>query len=181
MDFFELAANRYSCRKFSDKPVEQDKIDRILKAALLAPTAHNYQPFHIWVINDEASVGKLSSITKNTFGAKLFFVVGGRKDEGWIRSCDQRNFQDVDASIVATHMMLAVTELGLGTTWVGNFNNWKLETLFPEMSDYDLVAIFPVGYPADTAKPAHLHTERKDLSKLVTFVCPAEEKEEEKA
>ncbi|MBQ9488186.1 MAG: nitroreductase family protein, partial [Selenomonadaceae bacterium] len=70
--------------------------------------------------------------------------------------------------IVATHLMLAVQDEGLGTTWVGWFDAPKMQELFPEMKDYELIAVFPIGYPADDAKPSNRHEERRNISDAVT-------------
>ena len=162
MDFLELAKKRYSCRSISDKPVEDEKIEKILKAGMLAPTAVNFQPFKIWVVKSAEGVEKIGKITTCTFGAPLFFVVGGLEANAWNRKYDGKNFADVDASIVATHMMLEVEDLGLASTWVANFDAVKIKELFPEMTDYNLIAIFPVGYANSDAKPS----ERHELSNL---------------
>ena len=167
MAFLELAEKRYSCRSISDRPVEEEKIEKILRAAQVAPTACNLQPFKIWVIDKDEDVDKIKETTRGTFGAHLFFVVGADNSQGWNRKYDGRNFADVDASIVATHMMMAIEDLGLATTWVGSFDNRKLAELFPMMEGYDLVAIFPVGYANEDAKPFDLHEKTKSLDELV--------------
>ncbi len=170
MNFLELAKDRYSCRQLSDRAVEQEKINMILEAAQAAPTAHNAQPYKIWVLQSEEAKAKLAEVNSYMFGASLFFVVGGEKSRAWVRSFDGENFSMVDASIVATHMMLEIHALGLRSTWVGKFDTPRMKELFPEMQDYDLVAIFPVGYPAEDAHPAHLHRERRELSEIAAFL-----------
>ena len=160
MSFLDLAKKRYSCRKLSAQPVEEEKLQKILEAGNLAPTAHNNQPLHIWLLESAEAMEKVSQTTSFIFGAPVAFVVGSKADDAWVRPFDKKNFADVDASIAATHMMLAIEDLGLGTTWVAHFDAPKLKELFPEMEDYELVAIFPVGYPAEDAKPSARHAER---------------------
>jgi len=167
MDFLELAKARYSCRSLCGKPVEQEKIDLILEAAKVAPTAKNNHPVKVWVLSSEEAQKNVAEVTQCIFGAKLFFVIGGKKDEAWVRPFDGANFAHVDASIVATHMLMEIQQLGLGTTWVGFFDAPKLQTIYPQMKDYDLVAMFPVGYPAEDAKPAPRHTEYRPDGELV--------------
>ena len=75
--------------------------------------------------------------------------------------------RDVDASIVATHIMLAIQDEGLATTWIGNFSPEKIKEVFPMMESYHLIAIFPVGYPEEDAKPSHLHTTRKSEEEFI--------------
>ena len=167
MSFLELAKARYSCRKLTDATIEPEKIERILQATIAAPTAKNLQRYTIWAIKSPEAFDKLKQTTSYTFGAKLAFVVGARKDGAFDRPFDNKNFAEIDASIVATHLMLAVQDEGLGTTWVGYFDAPKLKELFPVMKDYELVAIFPIGYPAESAKPSSRHTERRSLSEVV--------------
>lgn len=170
MDFCELASTRYSCRALDGQPLEQATIDRILAVAQTAPSAVNRQPFHLWAVQSEEAVEKLCSTTSFDFGASFFLVVGAKDDEAWVRPSDGRNFGDVDASIVATQIMLAVHDLGLGTTWVGHFDAPKLKELFPAMRDYDLIAIFPIGRPLPQAKPSSQHFKRKPVAELVDIV-----------
>jgi len=166
LDFLELAKKRFSCRKFTEQPVEDEKIEKLLEAAIAAPTAKNLQPFHIWVIKSAEAIAKVNETTKCGFGAKVMLVLGGKAEDGWVRPHDGRNFQDVDTAIAATHIMLEAEALGLGTTWVGFFDADKMKERFPEMKDYDLTAIFPIGYPS--CEPAERHFERKSKEKIVT-------------
>lgn len=166
MELLDIIQKRFSCRKFDNRPVEQEKLDSLLKAAISAPTAKNLQPFHIWVIRSEDAIKKVNETTPCGFGAKLMLVIGGDKKDAFVRPFDGRNFEDVDACIVATHILLETEALGLGTTWVGFFDEPKLKELFPEMRDYDLIAIFPIGYPA--AEPSPMHFTRKSKEELVS-------------
>lgn len=167
MNFLELAKARYSCRRLTDKAIEPEKIERILQAAVAAPTAKNLQRYTIWAIKSPDAFAKLKQTTNYTFGANLAFVIGAKKDGAFDRPFDNKNFAEIDAAIVATHLMLAVQAEGLGTTWVGYFDAPKLRELFPQMQDYELIAVFPIGYPADDAKPNVRHEERRPLSEAV--------------
>ena len=169
MDFLHFADERYSCRKFSDREVEQEKIDKILEAAIAAPTAVNLQPYKIWVVREPKNIDKIKLSTQFTFGAKLILIVGANEQEGWVRGFDKKHFAQIDASIVATHIILAAQSLGLGSTWVGYFENVKLKSMFPKINDYEIVGLFPIGYPADDAKPATRHTDRKPVEELVEY------------
>jgi len=167
MSFLDLAKARYSCRMLTDAAIEPEKIERILQAAIAAPTAKNLQRYTIWQIRSPEALDKLKQATPYTFGAALAFVVGARKEGAFDRPFDNKNFSEIDAAIVATHLMLAVQDEGLGTTWVGWFDAPKMQQLFPEMQDYELISIFPVGYPAEGAKPASRHEERRPLEEAV--------------
>ena len=170
MNFLELSKARYSCRKMSDKTVEQEKIDYILQAAIAAPTAKNLQPYKIWEIKSDEAMEKLKQATHFTFGAKIVLAVGGKKADAFVRPSDNENFAVVDATIVATHLLLAIQDAGLSTTWVGMFDSPKLKELFPEMKDYELVGLFPIGYAADDAKPSPRHAERRSKDEAVTVL-----------
>ncbi|MBR5285043.1 MAG: nitroreductase family protein [Clostridia bacterium] len=167
MDFLNLAKDRYSVRKLSDKPVEPEKIEAILQAGLAAPTACNNQPYKIWVIRSPAAVEKMAEFTPFTFGAKVILAVGSKAEEGWVRKYDQKNFADVDAAIVATHLMMAIHDLGLGSTWIGHFKAPELKAAFPEMQDYEMIALFPIGYPAEDAEPAKGHFNCRERAELI--------------
>ncbi len=167
-DFLQLAHDRYSCRDLSDRPVEAEKIDALVEAAVAAPTAVDKQPWHLWVVESPEAVERLSALTRFSFGARVILMLGARADEAWVRKYDGRNFADVDASIVGTHIMLAAHDLGLGTTWVGHFDAPAVHEAFPETEGYDLVALFPIGYPAADAEPAAKHHERRPVEELVS-------------
>lgn len=170
MDFLELAKERYSCRKMNEKSVEKEKIEKILQAGILAPTATNAQPYKIWVVESEDAKKRLAEANRYIFGAEIFFIVGAKKDAAWVRKFDNHNFAEIDASIVATHMMLEITDLRLATTWVGHFDKPKLKEVMPELKDYELIAIFPVGYPAEDALPNERHNIRRSIEEAVDFV-----------
>ena len=172
MDFLTLAKDRYSVRKFADKPVEDDKLTKILEAGILAPTAKNVQPVKLWVMKSAEALGKVKSCTpfKWMENVPVVIAVGGTTEGAFVRPSDGRNFEDVDAGIVATHIMLAIHALGLGSTWIGMFDAHKVNELFPDTKGWDLVALFPVGWPADDAQPSDRHAVRKSPDEMVKFL-----------
>lgn len=170
MTFNELSRTRYSCRKFSDKKVEGEKVDYILKAAQLAPTAVNYQSQKIYVLQSEEALSKVGGCTKYSFDAPLNFLICYDKNVSWKRGYDGHDEGIVDASIITTHMMLAAAEQGLGTTWVGSFDPAKARELYKLPENIIPIAFLPTGYPAPDAHPAHLHDKRKDLSETVEYI-----------
>ena len=125
MDFLELARERYSVRKFAPKKVENEKLDAVLEAGRLAPTAVNYQPQRILVLDSEESLGKLRDCTPYHFSAPLALIVCYDDTTSWKRSYDGKDIGKGDTSIVTTQMMLEAAALGLGTTWVGHFDPQK--------------------------------------------------------
>lgn len=168
MNLIELFKNRYSVRKFTSQKVEKEKIDAILEAGKLAPTAVNYQPQRIFVIESEESLEKLKSVTPYHFNSPLAFLICYDNTVSWKNPFDNKDEGIIDASIVTTHMMLEITNLGLGSTWVGYFDPKNVKTVYNLPDNIVPVAILPVGYP--DKDPSNLHNERLDLSKTVKYL-----------
>lgn len=170
--FNALAKERYSVRKFADKPVEDEKIQAILEAGMLAPTAVNNQPVKCWVFKSKEALEKLAETNPFEWADKapVAIVVGANAEQAWLRKLDNYNFADVDASIVATHIMMAITDQGLGSTWCGHFDQDKLKESFPQMKGYNLIAMFPIGYIADDCEPNPRHFESKSKEDMVEEV-----------
>lgn len=170
MSFLQLAKEqRFSVRKFKDQPVEKEKLDLILEAGRVAPTACNYQPQRILVIDSTAAGEKLKQCTSMNFGAPVVLLICYDKSTVWKNKTNGTIGGDVDASIVTTHMMLQAAELGLGTTWVGGFNHQKTRELF-DIPEYLVpVAMLPVGYPAEDVKPHPWHNKRFELEHTVFY------------
>ena len=130
-NFLDLAKERYSVRKFTDKPIEKDKLEKILEAAKVAPTAKNLQPVKIYVIQSEEALEKINSLTRCIFGAKTVFLIAYDKEKEWHNPLEEgvKSGQE-DASIVATHMMMEAADLGIGTCWVNFFPNTETAKAF---------------------------------------------------
>lgn len=169
MDFNDIIKNRYSCRAFAERGVEQEKLDRILEAGRIAPTAVNKQPVHIWAITKSDTLKAIKGVTRSNYGAPLLLVVGCRPAEAWVRRYDGKNGAEVDAAIVATYLMLAAENEGLATLWVGSFDPALLREILPGADGYDLVAMINVGYPAPESQPSAMHDIRKSMEELVTI------------
>lgn len=170
MEFKKLIEDRYSCRSFSDRKVEPELIEKIIEAGRIAPTAVNNQPFKIFWLNSDQAKENVRQASRCTFGADQFLVVGYREENGWERPFDRRNFADIDAGIVATHIMLAIEDLGLSTTWVGHFDAPLLKSQYSQMKDYHLIALFPIGYAAKDAAPSERHFKRKSREELLEIL-----------
>ena len=156
MDFLELASQRYSVRKYQDRPVPQEDIDRVLLAGQLAPTAHNNQPQQIFAVNSAAGLSLLEKCTVCHYGAPLAFLICYDKDRAWVREYDGKCSGDVDASIVTTHMMLEAASLGLGSTWIMYFIPEAVRTEFALPENIEPTAILYMGYADDAPSSAHL-------------------------
>lgn len=170
MDFLDLAKSRYSCRSFDvTKEIEQEKINKILEAARLAPTGRNSQSQRILVLTDKEELAKMSECTQYGWGAPLVMLVCYDKNEAWKRGYDGTDGGLIDASIVTTHMMLEASNLGLGTTWVGAFDPQKAREVYSVPDNYEVVAFLPIGYPSAEAHPSRLHDDRKSIDKIAFY------------
>lgn len=170
MDFASVLQNRYSCRSFSPQPISREAIDRILEAGRIAPTAVNKQPVHVWAITDSDTLEAVKTTTRSNYGAPLLLVVGCRPAEAWVRRYDGKNGAEVDATIVATYLMLAAENERLATLWVGSFDPALLKAILPDTDGYDLVAIINVGYSTEDSRPSPMHEIRKPIGELVTMI-----------
>lgn len=170
MDFSALAAARYSLRKFSDAPVEPEKLALILEAGRNAPTAHNYQPQRIFVLQTPEALEKADACMGSHFHPPVILAVAYDPRVSWKRETDGKDHGEIDASLAVSQMMLQAADLGLGTTYVGMFRPEKLLEAFPEMAGMCPIALLPLGYPAEGAHPARLHTDRRPLEELVRYL-----------
>lgn len=168
-DFLTLAADRYSVRSFQPTHLPQEIIDKLLEAAKLAPTGCNNQPQRILVLNNGASLEALKSCTKCHFDAPTAMLVCYNREECWTRKYDGAQSGIVDASIVATHIILEAADLGVGATWVMHFDPAAIREAYHLPEHVEPVALLVMGYPAPDAKPLHLHEEYRDMNEIVVY------------
>ncbi|MEW6741245.1 MAG: nitroreductase family protein [Planctomycetota bacterium] len=167
MDFIELVRARYSVRAYKPDPVEPEKLEQVLEAARLAPTADNRQAFQVLVVRTAGREKELKRIYHREFfrQAPLVVAVCGIPSQNWVRKEDGKNYSDVDAAIVMDHLILAAADLGLGTCWVAAFDVAAAREVLRLPAGVELVALTPLGYPADLPGPK----KRKKLSELVRY------------
>ena len=169
MVFIDLAKKRYSSRKYDEKAVDDILINQILETARVAPTAANKQPFHLIVLKTKSSIEKLSK-AGNTFGAPAAIIVCGSKAQAWTRPYDNANTAIVDASIITDHMMLACTDLGLGSVWIYRFDPAIVKAEFNISEEFEPIHILLFGYSIDDVKSPDRHDKvRKSVNELVTY------------
>jgi len=169
MEFLKLASDRYSVRKFINKHLDQEVIDKILQAGHVAPTGCNYQPHRILVLNTDESVDKLKKCTCSHFDAPTAMLVCYNKEECWTRRYDGKTCGVSDACIVTTHLMLQATELGVGTTWVMSFDPAAMREEYNIPDNIEPVALLVMGYPAEDAEPAKMHLEFRPIDETVVY------------
>lgn len=165
--FMDLARARYAVRNYAQTPVEQAKIDSILAAGQLAPTAKNVQPQHIYVLQSAEAIAKINELTRCAYHAPVVFLVCYNTDLVWTK--DGANSGDMDCSIVGTHMMMEATELGLGTCWVKWFDPEQVAAAFELPANHKPSFLMPCGYPSDDSQPHANHFNRKPLTETVTY------------
>ena len=160
MEFSELAKKRYSVRSYNGKKVEKEKLEKILEAAHVAPTAANLQPVRLLVIQQEEGLEKLSKAA-NIYHAPLAIVVCADHDKAWVRPFDKKQTCDIDASILTDHMMLQASELGLGSVWICFFKPDILREEFCIPKNLEPVNILAVGYSKETPQSPDRHEETR--------------------
>lgn len=171
MSFLDLAKARYSVRKFKNQSVEDDKIQSILEAGKVAPTACNNQPQKIFVAKSEDARKKLSEVCQCTFDAPVIFVIGYDKDRDWKnRLMPGYTSGETDAAIVCTHMMLEAWEKGIGSCWVGWFNADRVSEVLGLPDNIQVTALLPVGYAADDAVPSQNHNSYRTDDDTVAYI-----------
>lgn len=159
MTFNELLTQRYSCREYSDRPVDRRLLGEVLEAARLAPSACNRQPWRFIVV-DRADDARGRSAVAEAYArpwiatAPAYIIACGVPAEGWVRPFDNHSHIDVDLSIAVEHLCLAAADRGLGTCWVCNFDPAVLSRELPLDPSLVPVAILPIGYPASDKIPA---------------------------
>lgn len=169
MEFLELAKRRYSVRRYLDRKVETEKLDKILLAAHVAPTAANLQPVHLVVVQSKEGLEKIRKCA-NIFDAPLAVIVSADRNKAWIRPLDKKQTSDIDASIVTDHMMLEATELGLGSVWIGNFSPNIIRKEFGLTDNLEPVNILAIGYSDEVAADSERHSQtRIPIKELVSY------------
>ena len=167
MEFSELIKARYSVRSYKATQVEDEKLQQVLRAAQLAPTAANRQPFQLIVIHPAGREEEMERIYKPKWFARAPIIICacGIPSQGWVRQSDDKNYTDVDVAIVMDHLVLAAANAGLGTCWIAAFDPDAAREILGLPDDVEPIAFTPLGYPA--SKP--LSKGRKPLSKLVQY------------
>jgi len=165
--FMQILESRYSCHAFANYPVSDSKLQMILEAGRLAPSAKNLQPTRIWVVKSEEALARLRTVHP-CYGAPVVLIVGCRNEEAWVRESDGVNAAKTDAAIVLTHLMLTATDAGLANMWIWDFNPKQVREALPETKEHGVYALLAIGYPAaGEGDPTDLHSERKPLDKIV--------------
>lgn len=170
MEFFEVIKNRYACKKFDGRPVEKEQLDAILEAGRLAPTAKNLQEQRIYVVQSEEGLAKIDKVTPCRYGAATAIVVAFDTNHVFTYPGGNRNSGVEDASIVATHMMLAAKAVGVDSCWLNFFDPEETAKELGLPENEEVLMILDLGYAAEGTTPLAPHTQRKELSETVTYM-----------
>ena len=166
MELHEAIRNRYSVRAYADKPVEDEKLARVLEAARLAPSGSNRQPWKFVVVRDAETRAKLAVACNNQkfVGQAPVVIVGVGLMPDRSMSCDVPG-DPVDVAIALEHIALAATAEGLGTCWIGAFKQDQVRQAVGVPETAKVIEVMPLGYPADAIRPK----DRKPLEEIVSY------------
>jgi nitroreductase len=170
MEFSELIKARYSCKKYDGRPVEPAKLQQILAAGRLAPTAKNLQEQKIYVIEKPEDLAKVDQLTPCRYGAGTVLLVAYDQNNMYTYPGERYTSGIEDATIVATHLLLAAKDAGVDSCWLNRFDPDKAAEIFGLPANEKVVMLLDLGYPAEGAGPLERHTQRKDLNETVTYL-----------
>ena len=170
MEFREVIKNRYSCKKYSSRQVEQEKLTAILEAGRLAPTAKNLQEQHVYVIQSAELLARIDAVTPCRYGAPTVLVVAFDRNNVFTYPGGRRDSGVEDATIVATHMILAAADEGVDSCWLNFLDPEKLAEALSLPENEEVLMVLDLGYAAEGAGPLPNHSSRKPLEETVTYL-----------
>ena len=168
MEFNEVIKKREATRMFSSKEIEKEKLDKVLEAGRIAPTAKNIQPIKIYVVSSKSGIEKLDKASHGRYGAPTVLVVCGNIDEAFMKGT--HSTYEIDASITATHMMLEATNQGLGSIWIEMFDEEALRKELNIPTNLIPVCLIPIGYRDENCPDSPRHNLRKDIDEIIEYI-----------
>ena len=170
MEFKDVIKRRYSCRKFSDRQLEDEKIMAILEAGRLAPTARNLQEQRIYVIRSAQMLARIDELTPCRYGAPVVIAVAHDKNNVFTYPGGKKDSGAEDATIVATQMILAAADEGVDSCWLNHFDPDLMAEALELPGNEDLLMLMDLGYAAEGTGPSAGHDNRKPLTETVKWV-----------
>ena len=170
MEFKEVVKNRYSCKKYSDRQVEDEKLTAILEAGRLAPTAKNLQEVRVYVLQSAEALEKIDAATPCRYGAPTVLAVAFDREHVFTYPGGKRDSGAEDAAIVATHLMLAAADEGVDSCWLNFFDPDKLAESLGLPENEEVLMLMDLGYAAEGAGPLPNHGNRKALTDTVSYL-----------
>lgn len=170
--FIELAKKRFSCRDYSTKEVENEKIKQVLELARIAPSACNLQPWYFYLIKSKDALEKIQKTYKSEWFTKapVVIIACANNAKAWIRKNDKKNHSEIDTTIAIDHITLAATDLGLATCWICAFDSEMTKELFNIPENLEPIALISLGYSNVEPNSNRFDKERKKLEEIYTFV-----------
>ena len=153
MEFSDIIRDRYSCKKYDGRQLSQEQLSAILEAGRLAPTAKNLQEQHVYVIQSEEALAKVDEVTPCRFGAPTVLLVAFNKDDVFTYPGGKRTSGVEDATIVATHMLLAAANEGVDSCWINKFDPERACEAFGLPADEDALMFLDLGFAAEGVTP----------------------------
>lgn len=170
MEFKEVVKERYACKGFCDKKVPKEKVEAILEAGRLAPTAKNLQEQKILVLESEKALKIVDEVTPCRYGAPTVLAVCYDKNNVFTYPGGKLDSGMEDATIVATHMMLAAKDEGVESCWLNYYNPEVLREKLELPENYEVIMLLDLGYAREGVGPLANHGSRKPLSETVTWL-----------
>jgi nitroreductase len=170
MEFKEVVKNRFSCKKYSSRKLEAAKLEAIMEAGRLAPTAKNLQEQHVYVVQSEEILTKIDGVTPCRYGAPVVLVVAFDKNNVFTYPGGKRDSGVEDATIVATHMILAAADEGVDSCWINFFDPDKMAEAIGLPENEEILMLLDLGYAAEGAGPLPNHSSRKPLAETVSYL-----------
>lgn len=170
MKFLELANKRFSCKSYSDKQVGAEILQTILECGRLAPTAKNLQEQHIYVATSTDALSKIDEVTPCRYNAPTVLIVAFDKNNVYHYPGGKRESGIEDATIVATHLMLAAADNGVDSCWVNCFDPDKLHALLGLPENEEILMLLDLGYASEKGVALPNHSSRKPLTETVTYI-----------
>ncbi len=170
MEFSQVVKDRYSCKKFSSRGIEKEVIERILEAGRLAPTAKNSQEQRIYVVQSDEGLAKIDSLTPCRYGAPAVLIIAFDRDNTFTYPGQKYNSGVEDATIVATHILLAARDAGVDSCWVNFFDPDRAAEVFGLPENEETVTFIDLGYAAQDGGPLPNHSSRKPLENTVKYI-----------
>ena len=170
MEFTEVVKGRYSCKKYSDRPLEKEKLDAILEAGRVAPTAKNLQEQKVYVVQSTEMLAKVDGVTPCRYGAPTVLIVAFDKNNVFTYPGGKRDSGIEDATIVATHMILAAYNEGVDSCWINFLDPEKMAEVLGLPENEEVLMAMDLGYAAEGAGPLPNHSSRKDLTETVSYL-----------
>ena len=168
MEFETVIRKRTATRKFKNEQITNEQLNKILEAGRQAPTAKNIQPQKIYVIQSKEAITKIDQSTPCRYNAPTVLLVCSDKSKAF--SKNNHSTYEIDASIVATHMMLEATNIGVDNIWIELFDKNKIKEDFNLPKELEPICLIPLGYKADDCLENPLHQIRKDLDETTEFL-----------